>query len=469
MKKAVFVDLLNLFWDQHGIYSMTSVMRQSNIDVHFVGTRSLKKALTKITEIEPDILLYSAFDATIPRFVEFDRLVKENMSIKSLIGGPGPTYDWKCIEQSTIDAICVGEGEVAIVDFINNGFMSCKNIFRRGDNFPSEFNPLVGLDSLPFPDRSVVYECDSLLRDMSSKQFLSGRGCPYRCTYCFNHKFNQLFKECGSFVRKKSVDYLLEEIRLVKRDYPLKTAVFQDDTFIINKRWFMEFCERFPKEIGLTYTCNVRPNLVDEEIVEALQRSNCCYVNWSIESGDEFLRNEILKRGISNAQILETAEILTKYGIQYRIGNIIGIPGEEFDQMLETVGLNIKAKPHLALANIFVPFPGLELTKYAIESGYYDEKPKNEMPKDFFTETVLNVSKKEKKKTYKLMCLFPIFVSVPNLFYDSGWRKALFLVPKFILRAVYEIIYTSKLSRMYVMETSLKQKIRMAVRYLRNL
>lgn len=448
---------------------MTAVMKQNNIDVHFISTRSFNKILKYIKKTKPDILLYSTFSATIPRYVEFDKIVKQQMRIVSLIGGSGPTYDPKCIEGSTIDAMCVGEGEFAVVDFINNGFASSKNIFRNGDNFPSEFNPLVDLDKLPFPDRSIIYNNDYLLRTMPTKQFLSGRGCPFHCTYCFNHRFNELFKGYGKLIRKKNVDYLLEEIKLVGKNYPLKSIVFQDDTFILDKKWFFEFCERFPREIGLAYTCNIRANMVDEEIVKGLRDSNCQGVNWSIESGNGFLRNEVLKRGMSDEQILETARLLTKYGVRYRIGNIIGLPGEEFGQMLDTVELNIKAKPQLGLANIFVPFPGLELTKYAIDNGFYTPLPKTLVPKSFFVGSVMNVSGAQKEKVYKLMCLFPIFISNPNLFCNFKLRNALFRIPSLMLRLIYEIVYTYKLSRMYATKTSAGQKLRMAIRYLRNL
>ena len=57
-------------------------------------------------------MLYSAYSSEIPLYVEFDKLVKKNLGIKSVIGGPGPTFDWKIIKNnnSTIDALCVGEG-----------------------------------------------------------------------------------------------------------------------------------------------------------------------------------------------------------------------------------------------------------------------------------------------------------------------------------------------------------------------
>ena len=104
-----------------------------------------------------------------------------------------------------------------------------------------------------------------------------------------------MFKGCGATIRKKSVDYLLEEIKDVKRRYPLKVVVFQDDTFILKRDWLLEFCERFPKEIGLPYTCNIRANLIDEETIKILKKGDCACVYWSIESGNDAIRNNLLK------------------------------------------------------------------------------------------------------------------------------------------------------------------------------
>lgn len=468
-KKVMFVDFLLDIYDLHGIYSLSSFMKQHGIEVYFVRERSYKKALRKIAEVKPDLLLYSSFSSAIRIYSEFDKIVKNGLNIKSLIGGPGPTFDWDCIRGSSIDAACIGEGEPALVDFIDGGFRGKKNIFCREDAPPVEFYPLVELDKLPFPDRDMVYRADPILRNMPSKQFLSGRGCPYECTYCFNHKFRDIFKNYGPAVRKKSVGYLLEEICLVREKYPLSNLVFNDDTFIIDKEWFLEFCERFPREIGLTYTCNIRANLVDELIVKALSESNCIGVNWSIESGNDFLRNTVLKRRMSNEQILNTSSLLTKYKIPYRIGNIIGLPGEKFEQMMETLDLNIKAGPYLGLANIFVPFPGLALTKYAVDHGYYDQDPNKELPRNFFTKSALSIGPSENRMIQKVMCLFPIFVRTPCLFRNFRARKALFNLPMFLLRVWYSAFYALNLMKMYLAKAPLVFRCRMAARYIVNL
>ena len=81
--------------------------------------------------------------------------------------------------------------------------------------------------------------------------FISGRGCPYQCTYCFNHKYNQMYKGKGNIIRHKSVDYFLEEILQVKKEYPLEGIIFEDDIFIIDKGWLEEFAIKYSKKIGL--------------------------------------------------------------------------------------------------------------------------------------------------------------------------------------------------------------------------
>ncbi len=467
--KIVFVDLLNLYNDYHGIYALAGALKGKGAHLFFIGSRKFPLILEKIKTIDPDLLCYSSFSATLPLYISFDKLVKKSVNARSLIGGPGPTFDWSTLRDSSIDAICIGEGEYAIVDYIQNGFEPAKNIFNRDDPFPTAFYPLADMDNLPFPDRSVVYNTDTLLRESPSKQFFSGRGCPYNCSYCFNHKFRELFQGCGPQVRKKSVDYLLEEIKDVRKHYPLKEIVFNDDIFILEKKWFSEFCDRYPGEIGLPYTCNVRADLITDEIVAGLRDSFCQGVNWAIETGNQQIRNNVLNRNMPDDQIYHAAQCLSKYGIRFRTGNILGLPGETLVQMYETVEMNIKVKPYLGLANIFIPFPGLKLTQYAMEQGCCRQPDIRKLPKDYFSNTMLNFSEKEKNLIYKLFCLFPLFVQWPVLFYNLKIRKALLNVPRILLRLIYELVYTYKMSRLCIPRVPLRIKLRMVLRHLKNL
>jgi len=467
MGTAVFVDPLNLFWDQHGIYSLSAVLRRDGFDTHYVSSRDPSALLKKVLALKPDAVLYSAFSTTVPNAIAFDRRLRlAAPGVVSVIGGPGVTYDHGAIDDSTIDAYCVGEGEASLPGFLRSGQPS-GNIVARGARPSGCLDELLDLDSLPLPDRSVIYATDSLLANAPNKQFLSGRGCPYRCTYCMNHAFNQMFKGLGKIIRKKSVGRLIEEVNGVKTRYPLNTVIFNDDTFILDRKWLDEFFSRFRSETGVAYTCNIRANLMTDDIARGLKESGCANVNWSIEAGNDHLRNEVLKRKMSREQIQHAADLLHRHAIPFRIGNIIGLPGESEAMARETLEINMAAKPAMALANIFVPFPGVELTEYAVAGGYYS--PSNMVPKDYFTKSILNFDEDYKPFIYKLMCLFPVFSSWPWMYKHAAIQKMLFSLPRAALRIIYEAIYTTRMARFYSGRTPLRQKVRMAIRYLRNL
>jgi anaerobic magnesium-protoporphyrin IX monomethyl ester cyclase len=469
--KAAFIDLQNDLYDRHGIYSLAGILDKNGVEVNYITYDNKKKSLSSLINLNPDLLLYSSLSSSLELYSSFDKLIKKVLPrAVSLIGGAGPTFEPRFITETSINAACLGEGERALIDFISNDFSAGKNIISKDQPQAEEFFPLVDLDSLPLPNRDIIYSHDFIRRDMPSKQFISGRGCPFQCTYCFNHIYNKMFKDCGSLVRKKSVAYLLEEINFVRKKYALKTVVFNDDVFILDKKWLSEFCERYPREIGLPYICNIRANLISEDIVAVLRDSNCISVNWSIESGNERIRNQILKRDMTEEQIINTGRLLNKYGIKHRIGNVIGLPGETFEQMLETVGLNIKVKPNLGLANIFIPYPGLELTNYAIRTGYYKTNNNNDrLPPNYWTRSVLEISPEDNLIIQKLVNLFPLFIQFPRLFYNLRLRKFLFCLPKIQLRIFYEIIYVLLFMNIYNIVSHPIYIMRTAFRYLKGL
>jgi len=466
--KVAFVDFSNNFFDRHPVYSLSAHLKRNGIETDYINSSSFSKAISRIKEIKPDLLLYSAYSRDIPLYIRFDKIAKENLNIKSVIGGAGPTFEWDILSRCSIDALCVGEGEYALVDFIKSGFSSSKNIITNQDKLPSEYYPFADIDNIPFGDRDLVYKNDYVLRNMPSKQFLAGRGCPYRCTYCHNNIQNKMFRNCGPVVRKKSVDYLIDEINDVKRRYPLSSVIFQDDTFILKKKWLFEFCERFPREVGLPYTCNIRASLIDEEIIRVLKESNCVCAYWSIESGNEFIRNSLLKRGESEEQILETGRLLNKYKIPHRSGGIVGLPGEKFEQMLETLEINIKVKPEFGFASIFIPFAGLELTEYAVKHNHLSKEALENLPANTHLCSVLNFTPDENLKIQKLTYLYPLFVSYPGLFYNRKMRNMLFKLPRFFLYVFFNIFSGYKLSKLYKVKTPLLLKIAIIWRYIKN-
>lgn len=96
--------------------------------------------------------------------------------------------------------------------------------------------------------------------------FITSRGCPHNCSYCFNHKLKEMYAG-QRYIRRRSVDNVIEEIRQAANNYNLEKVHFEDDTFNIGKQWLKEFAAKYPK---IPFKCNLRANLVDEEIIRLL-------------------------------------------------------------------------------------------------------------------------------------------------------------------------------------------------------
>jgi radical SAM superfamily enzyme YgiQ (UPF0313 family) len=85
----------------------------------------------------------------------------------------------------------------------------------------------------------------------------------------------------------------------VKAKYPLEFVVFVDDVFVLSESWLVEFAEKYPREVGLPFFCNTRANLVTAEQVQFLKKAGCTSVSMGIETADDRIRNELLKRKMS--------------------------------------------------------------------------------------------------------------------------------------------------------------------------
>jgi len=239
--------------------------------------------------------------------------------------------------------------------------------------------------------------------------------CPYDCTYCFNHLLKKLYREeaggVGKYCRIRSVDNVIRELEEVRAIFPLNIIYFHDDLFIMNRAWLKEFSVEYKKRIGLPMICYVRANLIDEEIVQCLKEANCITIAMGVESGNEHLRKTLLKRIMSNEQIISAAQLFHKYGISIMTQNMVGLLEETIDDAYETIEVNTQVKPAYAWVSIFQPYPRTEMHKLCIEKGYLD--PSHIQHASYQVESPINkgMTKREFEDLHKFFALaieFPL-------------------------------------------------------------
>jgi radical SAM superfamily enzyme YgiQ (UPF0313 family) len=461
-----------------GILSLSAVLRGQG---HHTGLALAERRefLACVRDFQPDVLAYSVTTGFHSYYLDLNRrvrayLAENGRSVLTLIGGPHATFFPQVVESEGVDAICRGEGEDAIVDLANAlerriDYTYTPNLWiKRGrEIIRNDVRPLIkDLDRLPFPDRDLLFGLDRFTRDSPVKMFFPNRGCPYLCTYCFNHKYNDLYRGNGEIIRYRSVENVLAEIKEVRSKWPLKHLFFLSDNFILNREWIGEFSARYREEIGLPFTCNVRANLVDGEIASHLQKAGCISALFGVESGDDRLRNNVLKRHMSDEVLLQAGRLLRAVNIRLYTQNILALPGETFLQALSTLKLNQSLKPAYAWASIFAPYPSIELTEYANTNGYFEGDSDGVNP-SFHSHSAMKFSSRRERRMFtNLHRLFGIFVEWPIL----GRHARLFCAMP--LTALYTVLYKlwygyTNRYRIYPHTSSLRESLAGLIRFLR--
>jgi radical SAM superfamily enzyme YgiQ (UPF0313 family) len=367
-------------YEPQGIMHLSSALKAAGHQVD-LAVAAYHDPVAMACEFQPGVVGYSVITGSQRYYLDLNQRLKAAMpGLFSVFGGPHPTFFPEMAKEEGVDGICRGEGEEALVDLVNTladggpqAVLELDNwCFRRnGDVITNPVRPYVeDLDSLPFPDRALVYERDPIAARSKIKHFLTGRGCPYNCTYCFNHALSEIYRGGGRRFRQRSVDNVVEEVRWVRDHYPLEFVVFVDDTFVLSAEWLAEFAEKYPRQIGLPFFCNTRANLVTAEQVRLLKEAGCHSVSMGIEAASDRIRNELLKRRMSREQILEAARLFREGGLHFTTTNMIGLPTSTLDDDVETLELNVQARPSYAHVFIFQPYPRTELGEFTRDQGW---------------------------------------------------------------------------------------------------
>jgi radical SAM superfamily enzyme YgiQ (UPF0313 family) len=162
---------------------------------------------------------------------------------------------------------------------------------------------------------------------------------------------------------------------------------FTDDALSSQRGWFEEFAHRYPREIGLPYSVNDHPHNIDADIARLYRNSGCIALSMGIESGNPYIRKQIMRRPFSNEVIIHAFRQIKKAGIDTSAFNIVGVPFETMSTILDTIKLNAQCSPVRYANAYFQPFLETEAAKMCYEAGWKIK----ELPGSFFEEPVVEL------------------------------------------------------------------------------
>jgi anaerobic magnesium-protoporphyrin IX monomethyl ester cyclase len=371
----------------HGLGHISSVLKQAGHETALVYLQQEPARdgfLQQLAAIRPGLAAFSSTTHQHPYVERCAYWIKQSMpELLTVVGGPHSTLAPESVlANPNWDLVCVGEGEYPLLDLANalqeeQSITEIPNLWLHNGRrlIRNPLRPLVtDLDELPFPDRELFGFDQILEANDGWVDMMVGRGCPYGCSYCCNPALRQRFQGLGKYVRFRSVDNVLAEIRSLASQYLIRTLNFQDDVFTLDRGWTLQFSQAYGAEFSFPFWINTRvERILDEQLVAALAHAGCRGVRIGIESGNEDLRTEILKRRMSNDEIRHAFALARKYGLDVYTCNMLGIPGETADMVEETIALNRELEPTDLQFSVFYPYPMTELYDLSVRNGYLIE------------------------------------------------------------------------------------------------
>lgn len=318
------------------------------------------------------------------RSAEMSKMLKKKSGVFVVWGGVHPSLlPSECLREDYIDAVVVGEGEETTVELaraLSNGTSlgGIKGIGWKSKsgiviNEPRPF--IKNLDDYPIDFGIIDVEkyIESGTITVSGKKktvrkigYISSRGCPHSCGFCYNLRFN------GRRWRGTSVQRVAEDIAFLKKKYSIDYIDFWDDNFFADKKRAVQILEKL-KELGIFSGIEIRIDYITEELAKKLGELGVNYLLIGAESGsDKILK--LINKGFTVSEMLEKIKILDKYDLATQYSLILGLPSETQEDFWKTLDFMLEVhKIHRKSSftvGIYCPYPGTDLYDLAMQSGF---------------------------------------------------------------------------------------------------
>lgn len=372
---------------------LLAVLEQHGFDPWLFDARIDSQALRKLIAFQPKIVGISAVTSGYLRGLRAARKIKECLPDAPIIfGGPHPSsLPAEVIAEPVVDVVCIGESERTFLELCQrfkvgetsaSALREIHNLAfeRDGEQFFTErtgFLSAEELDALPYPafhrmDLAAYFantQAHGLFRRGARiLPIMSARGCPSACTFCC--------RVMGKRIRGRSVESVMAEIQFLVERYGIDELYFEDDNFTVQRDRALDILSRLASlhpPLYVKFANGIRADLLDRELLEAMQRAHVYSLSFGIESGSPATL-EKMKKHLDLETARENVLLAKSMGFLVGANCLIGYPGETPEDIRASLDFFFSLPlDSMAIVNL-IPFPGTEVRALCEEKGYLTEE-----------------------------------------------------------------------------------------------
>ena len=414
-----------------GLMYIADALIKKGYNPKIIHDYASEQVFERIIDESSDALMVGFTTKTSPRLKYIYELSKKLKDInKNIIvwGGVHASLTAEeTIKNDFIDFIVVGEGEIAmpkLADAIANGksFEKINGlVFKKNEKaiINEQNNFIKDLDE--YEPRWDLVDVERYLGKTKELVLIESRGCPSRCSYCYNVSFNK------RMWRAHSADFVVNMVNELRKKHEIRSVAFYSDNFAVNKKRALDIVNK----LNLPWSAEIRADYFEEDFVRYLANTKCKRLYIGAESGSDKVLG-ILKKDIKTSSIEKAVKIARDNGIEITCAFMTGIPGENEDDRNATLDfihmLVNDYKIDIDGPKFLNPYPGTELYGTCIEMGW--NPPRDVLDWAKYSRMTYNLpflSKNEIKKMEKYQRIIALLVYINS---SDKRRKMLGLLKK---------------------------------------
>lgn len=342
-----------------------------------------------VRKINPRVVMMSVLAPYVPAARDVVATLRAVSDAPIILGGKYPTI-------SPVDAlgfadyVCKGEGELVLLRIFerlraDRDLRGIKGLWYKDDaGVPVDMDQeylYQDLDDIPYPaigecqmhfiEQNSLTERDAELDD-EELLMMAGRGCVYLCSFCVNSLLIPMNRGNGRFIRLRSPENVIEEINYrLARCTRAQRICFNDEVFGVIDEWVDDFSKKYKAACSLPFECELVPKLIKEYNVQRLADAGMFSLHFGIQSGHDDIRKEVMHRPGTNAELVEKAALLSRYGIEPQFDIILDNPFDHAEALESALDFLLQLPRPINLNTYKMQyFPHYPFTEMALKAGH---------------------------------------------------------------------------------------------------
>jgi magnesium-protoporphyrin IX monomethyl ester (oxidative) cyclase len=316
--------------------------------------------------------------------------------VKVITGGIHPTIFVDDIRRncSEFDAILLGESDITFQQLLLHYYTGKRTmspivrvedgyvIREKGKLLSAPKNTFCDVNSLAFPGYEYFsyteYEVDTSNwylpngYDASRTQIplWTSRGCPHQCNFCSMKHMG------GAKYRPLSAENVFKQIEHVNKKYGINYFKIMDDNFTFDKERVIAICKLIidsGMQLYFETPNGLSCKTLDAELLSIMRKAGFIRIAVAVESGSDYIRNEIMRKHTTKQQILDAFDIAKKVGIQAKAYFIVGMPEETEESLNDTKDLIERISVESINLSVITPLPGTRLFEQCVRDNLFTD------------------------------------------------------------------------------------------------